>query len=376
MSPDCASLPLLPPWRKDRLLLVRSTDAIRLCREGGYEALPVRLASAELRHLGRRDMVEVRSFLAHARVPITSLTSLGDTRLMSVLTDFVRNLELVVLREREDGAGKKDDPSAEQRRLVREIEVKSRHRLSLHGRQYRLVPDNALAALADRDRWEVVGRRDADRVLDGLTRQAAVESQPLAELLSRAHGKLSRDWRPPLSPDGIVLLRRIVVAQSVAPDLGPTLTPSQMKKLAIKTDWIEIEVKDDLGNPYTGAYRVQLPDGTFAEGSFDETGLWGDHDIDPGQCKMLLPEPEEATKPGTGPSPPDDQEQTWMSFQLVDDMGDALEGWSYKLKLADGSEQTGTTGDGETRLDKVAKGTCVLTAPNPDDGAEPASETG
>lgn len=59
-----------------------------------------------------------------------------------------------------------------------------------------------------------------------------------------------------------------------------------------KKHWIEIELKDDDGNPVPGErYRVTLPDGsTLAEGTLDGKGFAKVTNIDPGNCKITFPE--------------------------------------------------------------------------------------
>jgi hypothetical protein len=279
---------------------------------------------------------------------------------VAFLVAALRQRDLVVLRIGETATGGDDGTTAEQRRLVRQIEARARRRLSHAGRQYKLVADVDLNRLRERDSYEVVGRQAAVQVLGALAQQASVDNRELAPLLVQAQVKLSGDWRPPLSPDGLVLLRRIVTLGSQAPDAAEAITPSQLKKLLTKTEWIEIEVVDERGVPYTGPYRVELPDGAVREGKLDEKGMWADYDIEPGQCKLLLPEVVEDVKPGEGAPPSQVEQTTWIAFKLVDDEGHPIVGRSYRVELSDGSERTGTTGDGEIRIDPIAPGTCVL----------------
>jgi hypothetical protein len=98
-----------------------------------------------------------------------------------------------------------------------------------------------------RDYYEVVGQGEARVVLDGAAKEAPASAEPLR----KANEKLSKDWRPPLHPDGVVLLRRIPVQASAPKEEGPAITPSQMKQLL--TGWFElIVVWDDTGQPIAG----------------------------------------------------------------------------------------------------------------------------
>jgi hypothetical protein len=187
----------------------------------------------------------------------------------------------------------------------------------------------------------------------------------VAPLLARARDELTPDWRPSQHPDGLVLLRRIASIQAQSPDAGPALTPSQIKQLSTKNEWIEIQVTDDLGKPYTGLHRIELPDGGIDEGNFDAEGLWGNYDIKPGKCKLLYPDVPESVKPA--PAPPPGEVTTWISVKLVDDEGEPVVGRAYTLKLADGSEREGVSDDDEVRVDDIVPGTCVYTL-KPDAG--------
>jgi hypothetical protein len=353
MDLGCAAFALSPSWRDKRLILVRAADAIRLCRGGDYETLPALGTSAQVDRLGRRDMDALRHFVARARLSRFPLSSLDDQELLALLRRSLKSGEVVALRECEGAGGDDGGASATQRRLIREIERKTRGRLGLAGRRYKLVADVDLTKLSDRDSYEVVRHDDAVKVLDGL----AKENGGAADLFAKAKQGLTRDWRPPRAPDGLILLCKTVTMQSAAPDLATAITPSQMKKMLAKTEWIEIVVNDELGNPYTGPYRIQTPDGSTREGNFDEQGLWGDYDIDPGKCKLLLPDVPEAVKPGT--MPPVDA-TTWIGVKLVDDEGQPVVGRAYHLKPSSGPDREGTTGEDEIRAEDIAPGTCVF----------------
>jgi uncharacterized Zn-binding protein involved in type VI secretion len=54
--------------------------------------------------------------------------------------------------------------------------------------------------------------------------------------------------------------------------------------------WIEIELLDTKGKPVANEpYRIELPDGTFSEGSTDDRGRARVDGIDPGNCKIGFP---------------------------------------------------------------------------------------
>jgi hypothetical protein len=108
-------------------------------------------------------------------------------------------------------------------------------------------------------------------------------------LLARARAKLTRDWRPPLSPDGLVLLRRIIVLSSQRPDVGPAMTPSAMKKLRDE-GCIEIEFVDAGMEPVENVdFEVRLADGQTKSGRTSKKGLARYEDITPGVCRVRFP---------------------------------------------------------------------------------------
>jgi hypothetical protein len=124
---------------------------------------------------------------------------------------------------------------------VRAIEAEARPGLSYRGRRYKVVADIQLGRLRDRDSYEVAGRQDAVAILHALAAESGSRHAELAAHLNEAADLLTPDWRPPRNPEGLVLLRKTIVHQAVDPDLGPALTPSQLKKLG-KTHWIEIDL--------------------------------------------------------------------------------------------------------------------------------------
>jgi hypothetical protein len=76
-----------------------------------------------------------------------------------------------------------------------------------HDNHALILVDFHLRRMPNRDSYEVVSRKDALVIFEGLARLAA---PGLASLLAEAHERLALDWRPPFSPDGLILLKAIV----------------------------------------------------------------------------------------------------------------------------------------------------------------------
>ena len=270
----------------EQVLLVRATDALRLCREEGCEALSARRASGLLDGFDRRRGGDARGFASRALG--TRLTDVDDGQLLALLRNLVKTQQLVAIREGAGDQGTTSDSTAEQRRLVRALEsLNGGRRLREAGREYRLVADVDLGRLPDRDRYEVVRRADAEQVLSSLANGSGAAGSSLATLLGQARGLLTNDWRPPLFPAGLVLLRKSPEIHASVRSPEAAITPSQMKKLV--SDWIEIEVVDEDGVPYTRDFSLQLPDTTSINGTFDKEGFYGKHEIDSGKCKLFIP---------------------------------------------------------------------------------------
>jgi hypothetical protein len=365
MAPDCAALALAAPWHDDVPLLVARVDALRLCRGGGFACVPAGQALRLLDDLPRREMASARGFLGRVRLANQSLRELSDAQALASLRSALRTGDLAVIRKTAEGD--LGSGSAEQRRLVRAIGRLTRGKLGFGGAHYRLVADVDVGRLPDRDSYHVVRHEEGVKVLRGIAAQAGAPPE-LRALLEESATKLAADWRRPLAPDGLVLLRRVVVQQAVNA-LVEVMTPSQMKKALTKTDWIEIQVTDELGKPYRGAYEIVLTDGSTAKGQFDAEGLWGKYDIDAGTCTMAIPDLPGKVKPGVGPSPTD---TSWVAVKLVDEDGQPLTGRSYRLALADGQELGGVTRAEGVRVSDIPKGTCVFTLVGEEAPGQPA----
>lgn len=281
------ALSLSPSWCKGKTILVRATDALRLCREGGYEELPRVRAWEQLDGLGRQDMGRVRDFVSRARLTGFPLSSFEDGAVLALLRGAIKNQDLVLLRQ---GAGQGPArPTAEQRQLIAKIDAQTRNKLSYLGRQYKLLADVDLSKTPQRDSYEVVGREDAIQVLDGLATQMG-SNPDLPPLLTKAREKLTADWRPPLSPDGLILLRRIKSLEAAKPDTEAPITPSQMKQMLQPSGIIEIELTDDDGQPVGGeAFELLLPDGSKRSGQLDADGYTKVTSIPEGTCQVTFP---------------------------------------------------------------------------------------
>jgi outer membrane protein OmpA-like peptidoglycan-associated protein len=285
--------------KKDRAIAVSSTEAIGLCRGGAFERLSGVQATTALATIGPSDRLVVREFLAGLRMPRDSL-KVDDRGAIALLGQLLKRGQIVVLRENEGKQPAALDPAIARRRLVRAIESQTRGRLGFAGRQYRLVTD--LASLPDRESYEVVRRHDAEQVLDGLARQSGLE---LSGLLGQAKGQLTHNWRPPLQPDGLILVRRVLVRQASRAPAESAITPSQMKKLLKQTDWIKIEVVYEDGEPYSGPYRLLLSDQTTTSGNFDEEErVYDNQDIVTGTCKLFIDGRTAADDEDVAPTPP------------------------------------------------------------------------
>jgi hypothetical protein len=227
MAPGMPSLSLTPFWKVERLLLVRATDAIRLCDDGSYEKLPPGQALPHVQRAEGKWAAEARDFVARAQLASQPLCDWDDARLLKQLGQWIKVGELVVVRETEKGAGNQTPSLLKQRKVLRALGQK-RNALKFESRTYRMVADADLGRISDRDDYEVVSHAEAIRVLGGLARQAVPQE---AGLLQAAHEQLTPDWHSPMSPDGIVLLRKIPVVLSVPkrePSLGkPRPTSSE-----------------------------------------------------------------------------------------------------------------------------------------------------
>jgi hypothetical protein len=175
----------------------------------------------------------VRDFVLRSRLAPSSPTVFDDPRVISLLRSALKGADLVVVRE---GGGKNvgQPASKQQRDLTRSIDVQTRGRLVYEGRRYLLVAGADLGRVPDRDSYQVVPQREAAQVLDAAASRTG--DAALACLLRKARALLARDWRSPLVPEGLVLLRGMLRPVAATGTDESALTPSQLKKLS-KPQW-------------------------------------------------------------------------------------------------------------------------------------------
>lgn len=228
-------LPLTPFWERDTpAVLVAFPRVPGLCHQERCERLAVPETLRRFEDAANTCVTgiwkswEIRAFLSNARPPGLALRDAKDSQLIPLLRRAIESGDVVGLRKSHERAEKRDD-TAKQRRLVRQVEQLARTGLSYAGRQYKLVADVDLEKTPGRNNYEVVGHDDAQRVLSGVAGQSGTVPG-LTALLAQASELLARNWRPPLQPDGLVLLRRLRQASAAPKDEEPAITPSQMKQ--------------------------------------------------------------------------------------------------------------------------------------------------
>jgi hypothetical protein len=255
------------------VLLVSSIRWIAVRGEGGYREIDTRKALRMLENLDRRRTMEIRSFVAKARLGTFAIARMDDREVLNLIREAIRDGRVIAV---EKGAAQSDSSGAtvELRRLVAQVEKATRGKLSYRGRQYKLVVGNDLAKMPGRDSYDVVSQIDARAVLDGIAKESATSAEPLR----KASERIGKDWRPPFSqPKGLVLLRRTPVQATVPKDDGPALTPSQMKAL------LDPEKPDDLvlrlehlyhdDRPvHEAPFTVELSGGSRITGKLDAKG--------------------------------------------------------------------------------------------------------
>ena len=99
---------------------------------------------------------------------------------------------------------------------------------------------------------------------------------------------------PPAVPIAAVVAGDAVAGAMT--QVTPHKPPQTPEEKARKTSWIEIELVDDDGQPVPGErYRIELSDGSTAEGTLDEKGQARVEGIEPGSCKVTFPDLDQDT---------------------------------------------------------------------------------
>jgi outer membrane protein OmpA-like peptidoglycan-associated protein len=257
MDLDCPHLSLAPYWTDEdddrRIVLVRAIDALGLLRDGAHEKVSANQTTWTFDDESQRLRGRLHAFALDTRLTSPLQALFDQWELVGLVRDCIRRGELVGLRQVRAAATGEADPTLEQRSLVREIESKTRGRLNEGGRQYKLVAGADVAGVPDRNSYEVVRHDEARRVLAAVAMETVTRAD-LAALFAQASDNLSPDWRPPLPPKGLVLLRRIVAARAAPCAPEATITPSQLRAMMESEKPLAFFARfvDERGKPVTG----------------------------------------------------------------------------------------------------------------------------
>lgn len=233
---DCPCLDLTPHWAYDshlrNIIVVRGIDGVRLCRSWDFEKVPSWQVVKELRRRSRSLEREISDFVAEMTIDVPGGRAHTLQQLVGELADQLGHGILVGLR-RTRWALAENDPAVEERRLAREIEHETRGWLWIRGIKYKLVAGADVDGVQGRANFEIVPHAEAGGLLEELAAQFAGQAGVPKKLLT-ARSKLSHDWRPPLRPTGMVLLRRVGARPVASTAPAEVLTPSQLQALRDK----------------------------------------------------------------------------------------------------------------------------------------------
>lgn len=145
--------------------------------------------------------------------------------------------------------------------------------------------------------------------------------------------------------------------------LPPHVRPTPLKDLILDDEilpehWVEVELHDRAKDPVSGIHvEVVTPEGKHRRRRTNGFGLLRIDGISkPGQCTVLVPEPDASDVP---PEPPPPKET--LSFKLLDPEGDPCAHQRISIELADGTRRTATTdAKGAVRLAGVRSGRCLI----------------
>jgi len=288
-GPACPTLRLSAPWDDETVVLVPAAQALLLRANGSVEELSTAEAHWLFEARATEDDRSVREFARRAELDAAPSDFLDNGALRRAIGTRIEDGQLVALRQ--VGAGISSEANTlllALRSLSKKIGEFTGPHFRVGGRHYALIAGLDLGSVRNRDEYELASRNEAGRVLDDLARQPTT-APPLARLLAEARERLSQDWRPPLEPDGLVLLRRKVLARIVRPNDVPTVTPSQLVPREEKT-WIEIELVDEDDEPYIGEVELTLADGRTVRATSNAKGLLRLDGIVAGKCQVTLPD--------------------------------------------------------------------------------------
>jgi hypothetical protein len=214
---------------KDEVTLVPSIKALGACIDREYQEVDRGKVLRLFQNIAPSSTLWIRRFVADAGLS-RSVYVMDDHDVFALVCQAIRDGRLVGVQK---ATTKTQAPSetAERRRLVRKIESITQGRLHHSGRSYKLVADIDLAKVPGRNDYMVVPRVDAEGVLADIGGAPGVLPE-VAAAFAQTREKLTQDWRPPLFPDGLVLLRRDVSRVAASPVQEPAITPSQMRALA------------------------------------------------------------------------------------------------------------------------------------------------
>ncbi len=288
LYPSVTISSILGDHLEERTLLVRKVDALALCQHGDFELVQAFDTLSDFDGNARSLLWRLRDFLGRARLWGVDISSLDDERVIHVLRARIGGGELVGIRRTKEALAREgDNVTAAQRRLVRAIDSAAKG-LAYGGRHYKLVVGIDLARTPDRDSYQVVGRDEARSLLESMAGQAA-GAGGLKDLLPKASEQLSRDWRPPLQPTGLVLLRREAAPRRAPTPIEAVISPSALRKLRDE-GWIEIVFVDAGMEPVANVdFDLRLADGDSKSGRTNENGSARLEGITPGECTVRFP---------------------------------------------------------------------------------------
>lgn len=285
-----ATLTITRLWDDDEVVLAPHVRALGMCVREGWREMDRRQAGWLFDRMDRWSRAGVRDFVSQAHLSSFPVSSLDDHQLRTLVRQCLADGRIVALRKGLGGAGQESDPATEQRHVVRTVEALTHGRLDRAGRRYRLVASPDLARVSGRNDYAVVPRSAAQRILDEFASSPSV-APGLAEMLGKARGMLSNDWRPPVGPDGLILLRKEIRPTTVSVIDEPAITPSRMRTLMDRT-WYEVLLLDEVGQPLPSVELCVEIDGELHNGKTDSEGKLHLGDVVRDEAKVRFAEPQ------------------------------------------------------------------------------------